>query len=73
MPVLSTPFLLCGLAVIHTLSHRVPGRTAVLAALYVMLAMFGWLVALIALIGLAERWVGLRRRFGDSGTTPEGK
>lgn len=73
LPILSTPFLLCGLAVIHTLSRRVPGRGAVLAAVYMMLVMLGWLSALIAVLGLAEQWVDLRRRFGNSGEKPEGE
>jgi len=73
LPVLSTPFLLCGLAVIHTLSRRLPGRGAVLAAVYLMLVLLGWLSLLLAVLGLAEQWLGLRRRFGNSGGKPEGE
>ncbi|MEE8334498.1 MAG: DUF2232 domain-containing protein [Alphaproteobacteria bacterium] len=73
LPILATPFLLCGLAVIHTLSRRVPGRAAVLAAVYMMLVILSWLSAVIAILGLAEQWVDLRRRFGNSGEKPEGE
>lgn len=73
LPILTTPFLLCGLAVIHTLSRRVPGRGAVLAATYLMILLLGWLSFPIALLGLAEHWLGLRRRFGNSGRKPEGE
>jgi len=73
LPILTTPFLLCGLAVIHTLSRRVPGRGAVLAAVYLMIVLLGWLSLLIAILGLAEQWLGLRRRYGKSGGKPEGE
>ncbi len=72
LPVLITPFLLSGLAVIHTLSRRVPGRGAVLAAVYMMIVLLGWLSLPIAILGLAEQWLGLRRRYGKSGEKPEG-
>jgi len=73
LPILTTPFLLCGLAVIHTLSRRVPGRGAVLAAVYLMILLLGWLSLPIALLGLAEQWLELRRRYGNSGKKPEGE
>lgn len=73
LPILITPFLLCGLAVIHTLSRRVPGRGAVLAAVYMMIALLGWLSLPIAILGLVEQWLGLRGRYGKSGEKPEGE
>lgn len=71
LPIVTTPFLLCGLAVIHTLSRRVSGRGAVLAAVYLMILLLGWLSLPIAILGLAEQWLGLRRRYGNSGGKPE--
>jgi hypothetical protein len=66
-PVLSTPFFLLGLAVIHTLSQRISARGAVLAGVYFLLVIVGWLTAIIVLLGLVEQWISLRRRFSAPG------
>lgn len=66
-PLLSTPFFLLGLAVIHTLSRRTPARGAVLATVYILLVLVGWLTAVIVLLGLTEQWAALRRRFSAPG------
>lgn len=69
---LATPFLLLGLAVIHTLSRRIAARLAALTAFYVLMVLLGWyLWALVVLLGLAEQWMSLRERFGAGGGTQE--
>lgn len=66
-PLLSTPFFLLGLAVIHTLSRRIAARGAVLVALYFLLALVSWLSAVVVLVGLVEQWTSLRQRFSAQG------
>ena len=66
-PLLSTPFFLLGLAVIHTLSRRIAARGAVLVALYFLLVLVGWLSAVVVLVGLVEQWTSLRQRFSAPG------
>lgn len=75
---LSTPFLLVGLAVIHTLSRRAPKPGSVLGAFYVGLFLAGILLglaipllALIALLGIVEQFVSLRHRFAGTGANQE--
>jgi hypothetical protein len=65
-PLLSTPFFLLGLAVIHTLSQQIGARKMVLAGLYVLLIIVGWLSAIVVLLGVLEQWISLRQRFGMS-------
>jgi len=62
-PLLSTPFFLLGLAVIHTLSRRVSARGPVLFGVYFLLVIVGWLSALVVLLGVLEQWISLRQRF----------
>ena len=62
-PLLSTPFFLLGLAVIHTLSRRVSARGPVLFGVYFLLVIVGWLSAIVVLLGVLEQWISLRERF----------
>ena len=72
-PLLSTPFFLLGLAVIHTLSRRLGSRKPVLAGLYILLIMVGWLSAIVVLLGVLEQWMSLRQRYGMSDGDQENK
>ena len=65
-PLLSTPFFLLGLAVIHTLSRQLGARKMILAGLYTLLIIVGWLSAVIVLLGVLEQWISLRQRFDKS-------
>lgn len=67
--ILSVPYLLTGLAVIHAISSRWNGRVAILIAVYLLLLLFGWPLIVVAGLGMVEHWVGLRHRFAgpDSG------
>jgi hypothetical protein len=61
--ILIVPFFFMGLAVIHALCRRKSAGLFFLVTFYGMLIIFGWLVVIVATLGLIEQWVGLRRRF----------
>lgn len=76
--ILSIPFLLLGLTVIHTLSRRTPNPRMVLVAIYFALFLSSALVnislpalALLVLLGIVEQWTSLRRRLLPPGTNQE--
>ena len=62
MIVLGVPFCLGGLAVLHTLARRLPRPAVLLVCFYVVAALFGWPLLLIALLGVLDSSLGLRRR-----------
>ncbi len=61
--ILIVPFFFMGLAVVHALCRRKSAGPFLLITFYGMLIFFGWLVVIVAALGLIEQWVGLRRRF----------
>ncbi len=61
--ILIVPFFFMGLAVVHTLCRQKQAGPLLLATFYGMLIIFGWLVIIVAALGLIEQWIGLRRRF----------
>jgi hypothetical protein len=65
MIVLAVPFCLAGLAVLHTVARRFPRPAVTLATFYVLAAVFGWPLLLIAVLGLLDSPLGLRRRFAS--------
>jgi hypothetical protein len=62
MIVLAVPFCLAGLAVLHTLARRFPRPTVTLVTFYVLAGVFGWPLLVVALLGLLDSPLGLRRR-----------
>ncbi len=62
--ILVVPFFFLGLAVVHTWARRVTYSGMVLAAFYLVLVLSGWATIVVAGIGIAELWVGLRHRMG---------
>ncbi len=61
--VLAVPFLLQGLAVVHSAADRVKSRGLVLTVFYIVLLIFSWpLVGGVVLLGLLEDWAHFRRR-----------
>lgn len=56
-------FVFVGLAVIHCLLENRAARLAWLVALYGAVVLTTWPVAILAVLGAVEPWVGLRRRF----------
>jgi hypothetical protein len=63
MTVVAVPFCLAGLAVLHTLARRFPRPTVTLVTFYVLTGVFGWPLLVVALLGLLDSPLGLRRRF----------
>jgi predicted membrane protein DUF2232 len=60
-------YALQGLAVIHVYSRGIPLRGLLLATVYLAILFLGWVVIAVAIIGLAEPSLGLRRRAAQSG------
>jgi hypothetical protein len=63
MIVLAVPFCLAGLAVLHTVARRFPRPALTLVTFYLLAGVLGWPFLLIALLGLLDSPLGLRRRF----------
>ncbi len=63
MIVLAVPFCLAGLAVLHTVARRFPRPAVTLVTFYLLAGFLGWPLLLIALLGLLNSPLGLRRRF----------
>lgn len=61
--VLAVPFCLAGLAVLHTVARRFPRPAVTLVAFYLLAGFLGWPLLLIAVLGLLDSPLGLRRRF----------
>jgi hypothetical protein len=61
--VLSVPFCLAGLAVLHTAVRRLPRPQVPLVAFYVLAGLFGWPLLAVAVLGVLDAPLGLRRRF----------
>ena len=68
------PFLLQGLAVVHGVAARTAMPGFLLAAFYAVLvvgSLGGFLIVLVAILGLIEEWAGFRRRLAGAGTSRE--
>ncbi len=66
--VLSVPFCLSGLAVLHTAVRRLARPQIPLAVFYVVAALFGWPLFVVAVLGVLEMPLGLRRRLAPPGS-----
>ncbi len=64
--VLSVPFCLAGLAVLHTAVRRLPRPQVPLVAFYVLAGLFGWPLLAVAVLGVLDAPLGLRRRFAPA-------
>ena len=62
--VFAVPFLLQGLAVVHAVTARLPGRAVWLVGFYLLGLLMAWPFVLVAALGLAEPYIGLRARLG---------
>ena len=67
MIALAVPIVLAGLAVLHAAARRLAHPAAALILFYTLAALFGWPLLVIAILGLCENWLGLRRRFAPPG------
>ena len=62
--ILLTPYFLVGLAVAHVIARRSTMPGLMLGAFYIVLIVFFLLgAALVAVLGIVEQWIGVRRRF----------
>jgi hypothetical protein len=68
---LSVPFCLAGLAVVHTAVRRLARPQFALVAFYVLAGLFGWPLLAIAVVGALDAPLGLRRRFAPLRSTGE--
>lgn len=64
-------FFLQGMAIIHKVSKEWNYRSAILAAVYLIMILMFWPVLVIALLGLVDSWVGFRDRISST-TQPGG-
>ena len=63
--VLGIPFCLAGLAVLHTAARRLSRPAIPLVTFYVLAGVFGWPLLLVALLGVLDSSLGLRRRIAQ--------
>jgi hypothetical protein len=59
--ILTVPFCLAGLAVLHTIARRFSRPTVRLLGVYVLTGLFGWPPLVVIFLGLLDRSLGLRR------------
>jgi hypothetical protein len=62
MIVLSIPYCLAGLAVVHAVAGRLARPAVPLVTFYVLAGLFGWPLVLVALLGLLDVPLDFRRR-----------
>jgi hypothetical protein len=63
-------YAVLGLAVLHAITRGMRARAFMLSGTYVVLAFFGWPVLMIALLGLADSALDLRRRMSNPPPPP---
>ena len=63
----SLPFFLVGLAVVHVAARRFEAGSLLLVVFYILMLFFGWPVVFVAFIGLIEQMAGFRRRLAGAG------
>ena len=63
MIVLTVPFCLAGLALLHAIAYRFSRPAVLLVAFYVLAGLFGWPLLLATVLGLIDTSFRLRRRF----------
>lgn len=60
----AVPYFFLGLATVHVISHRLPGRAFALSGVYILLVAMGWPSLLIVGIGIVEHFANLRLTYG---------
>lgn len=65
MILLAVPLILGGLGVLHALARRLARPQIPLLAFYVLAGVFGWPFLVVALLGLLDTPLGLRRRLSQ--------
>ena len=69
---LSVPFCLAGLAVLHAAVRHMSHPAMALVGFYMLAALFGWPLVAVAILGLLESGLGLRRRLAAPGSWNNG-
>lgn len=69
---LAVPLCLAGLAVLHTAVRRLAQPAMALVFFYTVAVLFGWPFLVVAVLGLLESWLGLRRRLAPQGANLDG-
>jgi hypothetical protein len=59
--IVAMPFMLVGLAVLHTISKTWPARGLALGLIYATTVILGWPAILVAGLGVVDQWLPLRR------------
>jgi len=72
MITLSVPFCLAGLAVLHLAARRLSHPAMALVSFYVLAGLFAWPFLVVAVLGLLESGLGLRRRLLPQGVSIDG-
>jgi hypothetical protein len=72
MIALFVAFCLGGLGVLHAAARRLSHPTMVLVLFYTTAALFGWPFLAVAVLGLLDIWLGLRRRLAPQGVANDG-
>lgn len=62
--VMLAPFFIQGLTVVHVAARRIPARLIVLIFFYMFMLFLLWPMIVVAVLGLVEQWLRLRRRLG---------
>jgi hypothetical protein len=68
---LCVPYALLGFAVAHTFAAGAKYPWLVLWGVYLVVVLFGWPVFVMAAVGFAEDWIGLRRHVAGPRPEPE--
>ncbi|MGE5538939.1 MAG: hypothetical protein ACM30I_09990 [Gemmatimonas sp.] len=68
---LCVPYVLLGFAVAHAFAARLKSPRLMLWGVYLVVVLLGWPVLLMAAVGFAEDWIGLRRHFAGPRPEPE--
>ncbi len=63
MVLAAIPYFFLGLAAVHVISHRLPGRAFALGGVYLLLLALGWPILLIVGLGIFEHFANLRRTY----------
>lgn len=56
-------YALTGFAVLHTLTQAMKSRSVLLSLAYALVLVFGWPVALMVTLGIADAFFGIRQRY----------
>ncbi len=67
--IMSLPFFLSGLAVVHSFAARRASKLAFLVVFYLVMSFLAWLVIAVIGLGIIEQWAGLRGRLNAA--TPD--